>query len=388
MTIHTHLCLVSAHAAGNLMPVLGSSNRPARVVLLIAPGMQQCATWLGDVLIRHGIRVDEWMLDDAVDVAAIGRRITEFLEAERELVADGGIALNVSGGARPAALAAYEACRSRGVPAFFAHPQDGRLTWMQPHEAMAQAPGNAVTLDDFLAAHGSEVVARRDDPIADALRGLTDWLFAESAAIARPLGILHRYAGGARRSLVTPPLPPSQLQDAQLLALIERFAEQDLIAAEDDRLRFADEAARAYVDGGWLGSQVHRILQSLRADRATLGDVARSLDLERETSDGERIPNQLDVACIDASTLYVVECNIRRWKDAHDDDPGAHAGYRFDMLAALREESGARALIATYRDLRPHLRRRAADLGIRVCAGSQLADLPAVLFDWLSGSAS
>ena len=51
MTPHdTHLCLVSAQATPNLLPVLDAAWRPKRVVLATTPDMKSRAKWISDVI--------------------------------------------------------------------------------------------------------------------------------------------------------------------------------------------------------------------------------------------------------------------------------------------------------------------------------------------------
>ena len=49
-THHTHLCLVSAQATPNLLPVLDEAWRPARVVLATSDAMQANAKAISAVL--------------------------------------------------------------------------------------------------------------------------------------------------------------------------------------------------------------------------------------------------------------------------------------------------------------------------------------------------
>lgn len=422
MTPTTHLLLVSNQPTPNLTPALDPAVRPERVILLVSPDMTRRADWLQSVLGPRGIRVERWPIDDAWDVEHIQFRVLELLEAERALIAAGAIALNATGGTKPMAIAAFDAFRAYELPVYYVHPERDRLLWMHPSDRPAVELANRVRLDDFLAAHGTRLIARVDDAVPEPQRQLTDWLVAQNARIAEPLGTLNWLANGAERDLRSPVLERRQMQDADLAELIRRFAEAGLLQVRRDRLHFPDEAARFYVNGGWLEAHVYDLLRRLRKDlgaspehspaanpepleeqtasanakakrsepasgaTARIQDLARSVDIARDGARGEPVPNEIDVACLAENRLYIIECKTRRWGDGEAYGPGANALYRLDALADLLGGLQARAMLVSYRDLPGHVLGRAADLRIQLCDGPRLPELPALLRRWLTPS--
>ncbi len=411
MHASTHLLLVSSQPTPNLTPALDPAVRPERVILLVSPDMTQRADWLQTVLARRGIRVERWPIDDAWDVEHIQFRVLELLEAERALVdtgADSGddrdndndndngiIALNATGGTKPMAIAAFDAFRAYELPIFYVHPERDRLIWMHPSGQPNLDLANRVRLDDFLAAHGTRLISRVDEAVPAAQRELTDWLVQQNARIAGPLGTLNWLANRAERGLNSPELTRPQMQDADLAELIRRFADAGLIQVRGERLHFPDEAARFYVNGGWLEAHVYGSLRALRSDLASdptgesgaaprIQDLARSVDIVRDGARGEPVPNEIDVACLAENRLYTIECKTRRWSDGEAHGPGANALYRLDALGDLLGGLQARAMLVSYRDLADHDLRRAADLRIAVCAGARLPELRAHLRRWIS----
>ena len=187
---------------------------------------------------------------------------------------------------------------------------------------------------------------------------------------------------GAEKSLMSPRLESWQLRDRGLRELTGRFTDAGLLSMQGQKLKFPDEKARFYVNGGWLEEHVFGVLFNLRADLRTVQDVAHSVDLVRQTARGE-VPNEIDVACLADNRLYLIECKTRQWKGKAEGMAGAQALYRLDTLADLLGGLQARAMLVSYWDLPSYDRQRAADLGIAVCAGGALRDLPARLTDWI-----
>ncbi|WP_058558330.1 Card1-like endonuclease domain-containing protein [Thiohalocapsa sp. ML1] len=378
-----HLVLVSAQPTPNLTPVLDPAVRPARVVLLVSPDMEQRADWLAAVLVRRGVRVDRWPVEQAWNLEHVQFRVLELLESEPALVERGGIALNVTGGTKLMAIAAFDVFRAYALPIFYVHPGQDRLIWLHPSERPGLDLADRLRLDDFLAAHGATLIAREDAAVPVERRALTDWLVAQNERIGRQLGTLNWLAGAAEGTLLSPALDRRQTRDAALAELLGRFADAELLRVEGDRLRFPDEPARFYVNGGWLEGHVYAVLRELRGEVPQMQDLARSVQIVRAGARGEAVPNELDVLSLVDNRLYTVECKTRQWGDSQVAGPGANALYRLDSLGDLLGGLLARTMLVSYRVLPDHVLTRAADLRIEVCAGGRLPELPAVLRRWI-----
>jgi hypothetical protein len=197
------------------------------------------------------------------------------------------------------------------------------------------------------------------------------------------LAKLNRLASEAEGGLVSGDMDSRSLGDGRLQALIDRFAEAGMLEVRGRRLRFANEQARFFVNGGWLEEHAFDVCTRLRGQVRSIQDVARSVDIVRETERGEEVPNEIDVACLAENRLYLLECKTRVWRGDDAAAPGANALYRLDTLTDLLGGLQARAMLVSYHDLPAHVLRRAADLRVRVCTGPRLPELEADLRDWM-----
>jgi hypothetical protein len=382
--ISAHLCLVSAQATPNITPVLDPATAPARLILLVSPDMERRAGWLERVLRPRAIKVERWPIEDAWDVEHVQTRVLELLERERDAIGRGSIALNATGGTKPMSIAAYETFRAYGLPIFYVHPEKDRLIWMHPGGRPAVDLENRVRLGSFLMAHGTRVASSKTDGVPEELRDLTASLVTDTRTYRRALGVLNWLANRAEGSLVSPPMESRQLHDEALQTLLDRFANAGILEVRGVRLRFPDEPARFYANGGWLEEHVYDILRARRAEAPHIQDLARSMEIVRETIRGDEVPNELDVVCLADNRLYLVECKTRAWKNTVSPDLGASALYRLDTLTDLLGGLQAKAMLVSYQALPGHVLRRAADLGVRVCAGTRLAELAADLRGWIA----
>lgn len=378
----THVYLVSAQPTPNLTPALDEAVRPRRVVLAASPDMAGRADDLERALRPRGVAVERWPLADAYDIEAL-RQGFEAL-ALREAGADP--ALNATGGTKPMAIAAFQAFAGLGLPVFYVHPELDRLVWLSPAGRPARDLANRVDLGTFFLAHGAELAARPAAfGVPEGLQRLAGALVGEVARFQAALRALNWAAAKAEGSLVSPPLDRRHWQGGEFGALLGLFEAEDLLEAQGGALRFRDEAARFFANGGWLEQHVYAEVQALRKRRPAVQDAGRGLEVSRPAGGGA-VRNELDVAFLADNRLHVVECKTRHFgAEPEEGGVGAEALYKLETLADALGGVQARALLASYQPLPEPARLRARSLGVAVCAGAELAGLPAVLDAWLGG---
>lgn len=374
----THVCLVSEQPTPNITPVLDPAVAPRRVILIVSPEMEQRAQWLEAVLKPRGVTVERWPIDDPWDVEHIEARVLELLERE----APGGLVLNATGGTKPMSIAAYREFRDANAPIFYVHPQDDRVIWLHPKGRASIALADRIQLEPFLMAHGATVSGGIDRSLPDrALLELARDLVCDVAVLGEALKALNWLAGQAERNaLCSQDRLPDQRRD--VLALAERFAAAGLLAIDNDRLRFPSEAARFFVNGGWLELYAFQSIQRLRARTWGIQDLGRAIRVDRLIR-GKPVQNELDVALLSDNRLYLIECKTRSWASAQTPDPAADALYKLDSLADLLGGLQARTMLLSFQDLPDKDRRRAGELRIAVCAGAELLRLQEFLMRWL-----
>jgi hypothetical protein len=378
MTRHqTHLLLISAQAVPNLTPVLDRAFAPEGVILAVSPDMAERADWIEAVLRPRGVGVERCPIDDAWDLERTRDQLLDLM-AERE---GQDIALNATGGTKPMSIAAYEIFRQFDQPIFYVHPEQDRIIWLHPADRPTHALEDRIRLDAFFQAHGARVVnCAEKSGVPPELRELTAELIADNARLQRPLASLNWLASQAERRLQVNLDPGHRHPD--LLDLIDRFGELDLLELRGDTLRFADEAARFYVNGGWFEEHVYSELFNLRSEIKGFQDLGRSIEVARQGPRGE-IPNELDVAFLADNRLYLIECKTRNWRSNFAASAGADASYRLDALGDILGGLQARSMLISYYDLIPEDHQRARAMGIHTCAGRGVQRLRGAILEWV-----
>lgn len=367
------LCLVSSQPLPNLVPVCDPDRRPEKVVLLVTEPMRQQAEWLEAVLAGRKIETERWNIQSPYDYAHIRLRLEKLLERPDMK----GVALNVTGGTKVMALAAFELFRERDLPIFYVQPQKDLILPIAPAAPLREIP-DCLKLEEFLAAHGFQVTGLRRHAVGATRGELGQRLVNHASKFGSALGALNYLAGTAedRPDLSSDPVAPRHWGLKGFDALLELFANEGILRQEDGNLRFQNEEGRFFVNGGWLEEYLFSRIARLRA-RIPLQDAAMSLEVQSHS--GSR--NEIDLAILGNNRLHLIECKTRSF--AGGQGAGSRTLYKMDMLRDLGGFT-AKALLASYKKLGRHDARRAADLDIEVVAGTGLRGIEERLEKWLT----
>jgi len=368
-----HFCLVSEHAIPNLVPVLDPAFRPQKTVLLVSREMRTPAFHLESVLKERGIPCERIEIADAFDVLETRQAICNYLGA----CDCDHVALNVTGGTKIMAFAAHHVFVERNLPIFYVHPERDEIVWLHP-TAPAVEIFDSLNLEEFLRAHGYHVSGIRREPYCRKDCPLTRKLVTDIDRYAPSLGTLNFLAGSAEHTpdLTSAPLRNKDGRVKVLGELVGMFEEAGMLRREGDRLRFPNEEARFFVNGGWLENHIFETVLHLK-DRLKVRDCAVGIEVRSESG----TPNEIDIAFLRNNRLHLVECKTRRFSRVSG-AVGAGTLYKMDTLRDLGGPR-TRSMLASYQDLPPWDIQRARDLHITTLVGPTLRNLEYELIRWI-----
>lgn len=381
-----HLCLVSAQATPNLLPVLDERWQPRRVVLAASPKMAAAAKALEGVIKRKGlgITLETLALPDAYDYAALSEVFLSYLANH----AEESLALNVTGGTKLMAVAAQEAFRAAGQAVLYVNVESDEVIVIG-EQARSQPLKAQLKVRELLESHGYTVEQQQHPAVTASQRDVCARVIDHiHGAGGRALGQVNRLAVQAReRPHMEVTLTETQLDSRALGDLLGLFQDAEQLNQRGDVVRFANEAARSFVNGGWLESHVFQTLGDLRGeDTARITDVVMNATVVHP--DG-RTRNEIDIAFLFRNTLHLIECKTANLasEGAGGDDKATEAIYKMETLLKLGGLR-TRGMIVDYRGaLSAHKANldRAKAAGIDVVSGLQLRDLKGhVRRVWLS----
>lgn len=385
----THLCLVSAQATPNLLPLLDEAWRPKKVVLACSAQMKPAALALRAVVQTKasGMLVETLDLPNAYDYGALSETFLSYLAAHE----NEHIALNVTGGTKLMAVAAQEAFRSASKPVFYVNVEtDEVLVIGQQTTDQAPQPLRAkLKVHEVLRAHGYSVTQAEQPQITRELRDLTARLVDHVASAGRALGTVNALARAARDNAnLRVELTPAQYDSRALADILALFADAHLLQQSGQIVVFKNEAARFFVNGGWLEAHVYEALQSLRGQHEGLTDVAMGVRVAFGGQDPRaqgkaKDKNEIDVAFLYRNTLHLIECKTANLAQGGkgDDNKATEALYKMESLLKLGGLR-TRGMVVDYRGQLASSeadRQRAKESHIEIAAGAQLKDLKGLI---------
>lgn len=370
----THVCLISAQATPNLLPVLDERWRPRRVVLASSPQMRGAALALQGVIKRKGIGVEVQILDlpDAYEYAALSDAFQEFLEAHR----GERIALNVTGGTKLMAVAAQEVFRAYDQPVLYVNVESDEVIVIGQN-ARSQPLQAKLRVRELLESHGFEVEQQQHPVVSGELRDLTARVIDHIGSAGRALGQVNLLAAQAKDApQLRSKLSDWQLDSRSLGDMLALFEEARQLKVKGAAVEFPNEAARSFVNGGWLEVHTYHALKDLQGQHDRITDVVMNAKVQHP--DG-RTRNEVDVAFLYRNTLHLIECKTANLASdgAGGDDKATEAIYKMEALLKLGGLR-TRGMIVDYRGaLSAHKSNldRARNAGIEVVSGTQLRDM-------------
>lgn len=376
---HTHLCLVSAQATPNLLPLLDEAWRPKHVVLACSAQMKDKAHSLRAVVQTKGGGTTVELLDlpDAYDYNALAETFMNWLAQHQH----GSVALNVTGGTKLMAVAAQEVFRSDNRPVFYVNVETDEVIHIG-HHAKSQPLQAKLKVHELLKAHGYTVTTADPPQVTREQRDLTARLIDHVASAGRALGIFNALAQYAKDHHLRAEITKDQADSRTLTDIIALFEDAGLVRQQGNMLVFKNEQARFFANGGWLETHVFDTLQSLRAQHPGITDVTMGLRVGF-AQPGSKQPtldkNELDVAFLHRNTLHIIECKTANLGQTGTgpDSKATEALYKMESLLKL---GGLRTqgMVVDYRGELARSeanQKRAKEAHIAIVSGAQLRDL-------------
>lgn len=372
--ITTHILLVSAQAAPNLLPALDPAMKPAEAILLVSAKMQARADALEKVLVQTGVKTTRVNLANEHDFDALETTLGELADTR-----DGqSIALNVTGGTKLMALAAQSIAQAAGWSVFYVDADTDEVIWLGKHASRHQLT-EQLRLRHYLMGYGFELRNGIERPQPSARHTeLLDTLLSQIGSLEQPLGQLNWLAQSAENTGKLSVTLTTQQQDSRSLeALFRNFEHAGVLRVQGEQLIFPDAEQLAFAKGGWLEHHVFRTVSRLTGELG-IRDKAANL----KVTDANGVENELDIAFMARNRLFVIEC-----KTARMDKPEAPKAN--DTLFKLAEICrrvgglGTRGMLASYRPLRDAEKRLAQALNIELVCGVEFARLDEKLKAWV-----
>ena len=375
-----HICLVSGQPTPNLVPALSQDMRPKKVIMLVTREMTEQAEYLKNVLRKYGIMTHEEMVPNAFDIGAIHKQIENLVKQIFQEENKPSIALNLTGGTKPMAIAAHTACFYNDIPYFYIRPDTNEVQLYTPadNDMNAHQISSKLKLPDYLEVHGFRLEQKPASStrfISNKARNLQETLVLNAATFSEPIGTLNRLANEAEKQKTLNIQIPEADRTPSFDNLLDKFQDAGILSVSGNILRFACEDARFFANGGWLEDYVFDVVRGL-----SLQDCLKNCEVYKQSRFASK--NEIDVAFMAKDRLYLIECKTRNFN--RDEKIGQDALYKLDSLLPNLGGLNARGMLVSYRKLDDATRKRANDNKIKIVEASQLSGLKNQISTWIS----
>lgn len=372
------LCMATGQNAVNILPLESEKIRPEWVCVGITAGMRQQGLDLITQLKSSGYKTEMLELQDENSLQALTQDFETWLETH----IDDEILVNLTGGNKLMALAAYQVFSGYGFRCFYQIYQTNQLVWLDD-ESRESHIGHKISLERYLAQYQFRLTDKQpiqQIPEQHRLYSelMMDYLrrnFEHGCQLVSQLnGMAAQKIAASTRAEIRKHLSLDEV------AFIEHLAhETELFKLTTEGLRFPSEADQALVAGGWLEVLVGQTIKAQVKSR----DLSLNVVFEKSTARvGSASKNEMDVMAMIGATLHLVECKTVNWDGKNPNRPKPEDSIY--KLAALSDIGGlnTRALFVSLYDLNPAVKTRAAENQIELICGKDLLGLAAHLKRW------
>lgn len=374
----THVCLVSAQAAPNLLPLLDDQLKPESVILLVTPQMKSKAEWLANVITPRGIRVEKVEISAAADFTAIQEILFNIVGKYEENPDE--IALNATGGTKWMSIAAQEIFRLNKSPVFYVDVETDNVFFLgdnKPTQKLTQK----IDIANYLKTYGYQITNEDKRGLPQEHKDLCEQMVLHVADWESAIGQLNLLANKAEEINTLKAI----IEDASRLpiyfdTLIAECSNAGLIEGNiRNGIKFKDDNARNFCNGGWLEGYVNRILSELRKEELLQEQPHLNVKVKKEKSS----ENEIDVAFMAKNRLHIIECKTKRFSGKQAGQAGTDTVYKLDSISELGG-LGTKAMLVSYRPLKNADKQRAKDLRIEIVERDQIQNLKTHLRNWIN----
>lgn len=369
----THICLVSAQAAPNLLPVLDPELKPKEVALLVSEKMRKAADALSSVFKELGIRTTTVPLEDEHSSSVIEEALLK-IASERE---EEEILLNLTGGTKLMALVAQTVAQIAHWRSFYVDVDTDAIVWLDktPGKKLAEQ----LRLRHYLKSYGFELP---DSPVRPQItrdqHDLMQTLITQTGSLEKPLTQLNWLTQLAEdKKQLKIEMSDQQAGNHSLETLLRNFEEAGLLQVNQNTISYTDEAARDFVKGGWLELHTYKCVEAITGE-AGIRDKAANL-----TVIGDGVKNEMDIAIMARNRLFVIECKTARM-DRPEAPKANDTLFKLSEICRRVGGLGTRGMLASYRPVADSERKLARALNIELVCGQDLKSLRDRIRAWIS----
>ena len=381
-----HVCLVSAQAAPNLLPILDSEFKPKKAIFLVSKAMKQRAEYLAKTFEKLNVKVELKNISDEFNFGLMEDEIFKLVEEyENE-----SIALNVTGGTKLMSIAAENAFSSLGKPIFYIDTDSNQILFISKDEEQKWLSNLEMKaknkIDIYLSAYGSTVLTTQDPNARKKYLPAIEPFIKYYDNYTQLIPMLNMHAtfsqSNGYKSEYTKVNPKINKIDELFLGLDY----QGLINYDGQQINFKNKEIKTFLNGGWLEDYTYFQLKGILniEDLACGVDVANpkfKLGKNEYSSENKGNKNEFDIVFMAKNKLHIIECKTQLM----DKSGGIKAEDILYKLETLKDYGGlmTKKCLVSYFEVPEPVKNRASFLNIEIIQGKDLQRLKSKIQEWI-----
>lgn len=381
-----HVCLVSAQAAPNLLPILDSEFKPKKAIFLVSKAMKQRAEYLAKTFEKLSVRVELKNISDEFNFGLMEDEIFKLVEEyENE-----SIALNVTGGTKLMSIAAENAFSALGKPIFYIDTDSNQILFISKDQEQQWLPNLEMKaknkIDIYLSAYGSTVLTTQNPLERQKYLAAVETFIRNYDDYTQLIPLLNMHAtlsqSNGYKSEYTKGNPKTKRMDELFLGLDY----QGLIKYDGRTIDFKNKEIKTFLNGGWLEDYTYFQLKEISniEDLACGVDVANpkfKLGKNEYSAENKGNKNEFDIIFMAKNKLHIIECKTQLM----DKNGGIKADdilYKLETLKDYGDLMTKKCLIS-YFEVPEQVKNRASFLNIEIIQGKDLQRLKSKIQEWI-----
>ncbi len=370
-----HVCLISEQPIPNLIPLL--MEKPAKTIFLVSAQMSAQAERLKKVLQPRGIPVEIAEIPSAYDFMAV-ERVCKQIVADHK--AGNGLTLNVTGGTKITALAAFQVFYFNNHRIIYLDTANYQLLQLAPENHAIPLQDNLVKVRDYLLAYGMNPEKFPESHAAEGRGGINELarlLVGDETMLGRLNAAIDRH--GKKPAYANLTLNELGEKADDLVAGLEECGVAE--KTQSGILNISSKEKIFFCHGGWLEEYVFRTVRSLSIKSV---DLAMNVKVQWDGKGRKLTENEFDVLFTHRNRLHIISCKASN--PERITESGARATEALNELDTLSDRAGGlfgQAMLVSARRLSEYDRERGRKMKVEIVDGRDVLDLAKRIREWL-----
>jgi hypothetical protein len=291
------------------------------------------------------------------------------------------ITLNVTGGTKVMALAAFEVFREMKKPIIYVDTQNKEIQKLSPQFEKINFKG-VIEVKPYLAAYGHNIIKENTDmEIIRKHRLVVQKLVSEISRFEKPVSFINRYSAPLRNFKTFPleiEIAENDITQPAFMELLILFHKHSIVEKRGRKLIFSNPIDVHFASGGWLEEYVYSVLSSVSNTDAKIG-----LTVEWDQQGPKPPMNEYDVIFTCNNQLYLIECKTKRFMGEDRELEGSDSIYKLDSLRDAAGGLFGRGMLVSYKKLTDYQKKRLKANKLNYCDHSHLKQLGQKIKEWI-----